>query len=195
MTGKRILLNQDVNPIWVSTKRFAALRFFVLESLLTLFQKMTFMVVRYYIKKRRLQMKKTVFLALLISVMLCLASTTSFAEILIIANQNVHENSLSNEEVKQIFLGKTVKWGDGSGIQFAVLKGDFHKTFLKEYIKRSSSQYNNHWKMMVFTGKGMKPTAFETEKEMVQYIAETDGAVGYVSQRTEIGNVKTIDVN
>jgi ABC-type phosphate transport system substrate-binding protein len=127
--------------------------------------------------------------------MLCLASVTSFAEVLIIANKNVPEDSISKTEVKDIFLGKTVKWADKSNISFVILKNDVHKAFLKEYIKRSSSQYGNYWKKMVFTGKGMKPKAFDTEKELVQYVAETKGSIGYISKGTEMMNVKTINVN
>jgi len=140
-------------------------------------------------------MKNTFVVIFLMLVMLCLGSTTSFAEVLIIANKNVSQDSISKEEVKQIFLGKTVKWADKSKILFVILKKDVHKDFLKEYIKRSSSQYKNYWKKMVFTGKGRKPTAFETEKELVRYVAETEGAIGYISTGTEMMNVKTINVN
>ena len=118
-------------------------------------------------------MKNTYALILLILVVLVLGSTTSFAEVIIIANKNVSENSLTREEVKDIFLGDTMKWPDKTTIFFVILKSDVHKAFLKEYIKRSTSQYTNHWKMMVFTGKGNRPRAFETEKELVQYISET----------------------
>ncbi len=140
-------------------------------------------------------MKNTFVVFLLMLVMFFLASTTSFAEVVIIANKNVSEDSISKEAVKKIFLGKTVKWDDKSSISFVVLKEDVHKAFLKEYIKRSTSQYKNHWKMMVFTGKGRKPRAFDTEKDLVRYVAETEGAVGYVNKGTEIMNVKTINVN
>jgi len=140
-------------------------------------------------------MKNTFVVIFLMLVMLCLASRTSFAEVLIIANKNVSEDSISKVEVKNIFLGKTVKWADKSNISFVILKNGIHKDFLKEYIKRSSSQYKNYWKKMVFTGKGSQPRAFETEKELIQYVAETDGAVGYISKGTEMINVKTINVN
>jgi len=140
-------------------------------------------------------MKNTFVVTFLMLVMLCLASTNSFAEVLIVANKNVSQDSLSKEEVQNIFLGKTVKWVDKSNITFVVLKNDVHKDFLKEYIKRSTSQYGNYWKKMVFTGKGRKPIAFETEKELVQYVAETEGAVGYIHKGTEMMNVKTIKVN
>ena len=140
-------------------------------------------------------MKNAFVLIFLMLVMLCLTSTTSFAEVLIIANNNVSEDSISKDAVKDIFLGKTVKWSDKSNISFVILKNDVHKAFLKEYIKRSSSQYGNYWKKMVFTGKGREPREFDTEKELVQYVAETEGAIGYVSQGAERKNVKTINVN
>ena len=140
-------------------------------------------------------MKNTFVVIFLMLVMLCLGSTTSFADVLIIANKNVSEDSISKEDVKNIFLGNTVKWKDKSSISFVILKNDVHRAFLKEYIKRSSSQYGNYWKKMVFTGKGRQPRAFETEKELIRYVAETDGAIGYINKGTEMMNVKTINVN
>jgi ABC-type phosphate transport system substrate-binding protein len=48
---------------------------------------------------------------------------------------------------------------------------------------------------MVFTGKGQKPKAFKTDEELIQFVSETSGAIGYVSADVTIKNVKTITVN
>lgn len=134
-------------------------------------------------------------LGTILLVLMCLASTAAFAEVVVIANKNVSETSMSKDKVKQIFLGKVVKWQDGSRIRFVTLKGDSHKSFLKEYIHRSEAQYKTYWKKILFTGKGSMPKSFDTEQEMAQYVANTKGAIGYISKNTAAENVASISVN
>lgn len=128
-------------------------------------------------------------------VLICLASTAAFADVVVIANKNVSETSMTKDKVKNIFLGKIVKWQDQSRIHFVTLKGDVHKNFLKEYIGRSETQYKTYWKKILFTGKGSMPKTFKTEQEMTQYVANTEGAVGYINKNTASENVVTISVN
>lgn len=134
-------------------------------------------------------------LGTILLVLMCLASTAAFADVVVIANKNVSETSMSKDKVKQIFLGKVVKWQDGSRIRFVTLKGDSHKSFLKEYIGRSEAQYKTYWKKILFTGKGSMPKSFDTEQEMAQYVANTKGAIGYISKNTAAENVASISVN
>jgi ABC-type phosphate transport system substrate-binding protein len=119
----------------------------------------------------------------------------TFAKVLIIANNGVSQESLNKEEVQNIFLGKLVKWSDNKGIHFATSETDSHEEFLKTYINRSSSQYRNYWRKMGFTGKGRKPKAFKNDAEIIQFVSETSGAIGYVGTDAGLKNVKIITVN
>ena len=134
-------------------------------------------------------------LGTILFVLICLASTAAFADVVVIANKNVSETSMTKDKVKNIFLGKIVKWQDSSRIHFVTLKGDVHKSFLKEYIGRSTNQYKTYWKKVLFTGKGSMPKTFSTEQEIIQYVANTEGAVGYINKNTASENVATISVN
>ncbi len=117
-------------------------------------------------------------------------------DIVIIANKNVAESSLSSEEVKNIFLFKKKKWGNGQSIDFVVLKdGAVQEGFLKNYAKKTPSQFKRYFKTLVFTGKGKPPKSFATEAELIGYVASTEGAIGYASSGAKTGSVKTIQVN
>jgi len=103
----------------------------------------------------------------------------------IITNLNVKENKLTKKEVENIFLGKQTKWENGKKITFFTLKSsNTHKAFLKEYIGKTSSQYKTFWKKQIFTGKGKAPKSFTSEKDLINYISSTKGAVGYISNKT-----------
>jgi hypothetical protein len=47
---------------------------------------------------------------------------------------------------------------------------------------------------MVFSGKGKKPKSFKTSKELLDYVANTEGAVGYIDKDTVVVNVNTVSV-
>ena len=112
--------------------------------------------------------------------MLTVFTASTYAGEAVIANSST--GSLSADEVKSMFLGIMKSWPDGSKVTVAMLKsGNTHENFIKNMTGKSPSQYANHWKQLVFTGKGKMPSAQPTEEAMIAYIASTPGAIGYIS--------------
>jgi ABC-type phosphate transport system substrate-binding protein len=123
----------------------------------------------------------------------CAASTEE--AVVIIANENVPTSSLSIHEIRNIFLSKKTRWRGSSRIKFVVLNGgDVHNDFLKSYLGKTKSQYDNYYKNLVFEGKGKAPRAFSTEAEVVSYVSSTEGAIGYVSSGTNTQSAKIVIV-
>lgn len=113
----------------------------------------------------------------------------------IIVNRDVSSSSLSSDDVRQIFLGNKTSWENGEKIVFVVQeKTETADAFLKTFVKKSASQYDNFWKKQVFTGKGKAPQSFSSETELAEFISKTPGAIGYVSSGASTGKVKTIAV-
>ena len=48
---------------------------------------------------------------------------------------------------------------------------------------------------MMFTGKGQMPKMFAEEKKLIEAVASTEGAIGYISAGKETDQVKIILVN
>lgn len=118
-----------------------------------------------------------------------------FADVLIIVNKNVPDTTLSSKAVNDIFLGKRVKWSDNAQIRFVISSNDeLHDAFLKQYVKRSAKQFKAYWRNMVFTGNGSEPECFDSEDKLMEYVANTPGAVSYINAGTAPVNVNTITV-
>lgn len=117
------------------------------------------------------------------------------SEILIITNENVPISTLAKDDIKQIFLGKKTTWDNGEKIVFVVQdRTDTSDSFLKTYIRKSAYQYDIFWKKQVFTGKGKAPRSFSSDHELVQFVSQTPGAIGYVSYGSDTGKAKTVTV-
>ncbi len=115
--------------------------------------------------------------------MVCLfPASVAYADVFIIGNKNVANNELSTKEIKEIFLGKQKRWADNREIKVVLIdKSVVHKEFVEKHIHRSPNQFKNWWFNRVYTGKDRFPKAFDTEKELMEYVSKTDEAVGYVS--------------
>ena len=59
---------------------------------------------------------------------------------------------------------------------------------------KSDQALRNHFKTLVFTGKGAQPKAFANDADVVKYVAATKGAIGYVSESADVSGVKKIQV-
>ncbi len=137
-------------------------------------------------------MKKIV-IYLLASFFLIVA--VSHADVLVITNKSVNEKSIPKTDIQNIFLGKLSKWGNNTKIRCAISKNEaLHGAFLKAYVRRRPRQFIAHWKMMLFTGKGVPPKRFATTEELIEYVVVTKGAIGYIDSETIAENVNIISV-
>ncbi len=144
----------------------------------------------YVIKKMLFPVTVIMYVFMLIS----FPTTDVYAKIFIIINTSVDSENVTPQKIKEIYLGKRVSWdSDGSEIKFAFIKkSDIHKEFLDKYIGISEKYFVRHWRSLIFTGKGVPPKIFKTEKEIIDFVAENKGAIGYCSSNINNKNIRTI---
>jgi len=112
------------------------------------------------------------------------------AEVVVVTHKSVNTDNLDIKAIKKIFLGKKMYWEDNKKITLFILaKSPAHEEFVKKYLGKSTNQFTNYWKQLLFTGKGMLPHRVKDE-EMIARIRETEGAIGYVT-----ATLATEDVN
>ncbi len=120
------------------------------------------------------------------------------AEIVLVANKSVSNKQLNKIDIKKIFIGKIVTWSDGQPIKVVTLKksdtSGIHKEFVKSYIRKTPSQFRSYWKKQVFTGKASSPKSLKSQQDLISYVSETDGAIGYISSNIKPEGVKIIKI-
>ena len=123
------------------------------------------------------------------------AQVSRAAGIVIIANSSVQESSIDAGSIQKIFLGKKSTWSDGSKVIPVMLQsGATREAFLKDFVQKSESDFKTFWMQNIFAGKGTPPKNFNTEAELVKFVQDTPGAVGFVAAGTATGNTKTLAV-
>jgi ABC-type phosphate transport system substrate-binding protein len=122
------------------------------------------------------------------------ASAGVFAAPAVVANKDVAAEKIDAAGLKAILLGKKVSWdGAGGRVILAVLKsGQVADDFLTAAAGMSSSAFNNHWRRLAMTGGGTSPHSFETEDELLKFVASTPGAIGFVDEAKVDGTVAVL---
>lgn len=139
-------------------------------------------------------MKIQVIVAVLATIMLFPVLATA-GNVVLIGNPSVRESVLTKQDIKKIYLGKKRVWNDGTKVVFAInTDKDLFKLFLKKYVGKSPSQYDNFWRTKVFSGKRSSPLMLDGNQKIINFVSETKGAIGYVSDDSKLDNTKTFKV-
>ncbi len=114
----------------------------------------------------------------------------------LIANPSVPLKSVTLNEARALFYMRNSEWPDGSPITIFVLKDDnpFHRQFSKQKLRLFPYRLRRVWDRHLFSGAGRIPEVVENSREMINRVASTPGAVGYVDKESIDEGVQTIEI-
>lgn len=94
------------------------------------------------------------------------------------------------------FLKKSTRWPDDELIYPVDQSPDSgaRQRFSEQVLRRSVFAVRSYWQQRIFAGRGLPPPELESDDAVLRYVRSRPGAVGYVSDRAEIGGVKVLSV-
>jgi ABC-type phosphate transport system substrate-binding protein len=104
-------------------------------------------------------------------------------EIIFIVNEQNAISELSDVQISNYFLKKNRQWPSGVPVKFFDQMNDKEerKTFLKDFMKRSSRDVELYWiGQKLYTGNSA-PLQITSDFMMANVVARFPGAIGYVS--------------
>jgi ABC-type phosphate transport system substrate-binding protein len=114
-------------------------------------------------------------------------------DVVLVANKSVQISEITDADLRGIFMGTRTRFADGSHAVPVTLKGGpVHEVFLKNHLGEGPEEFRSEWRKVVFTGQGAMPKAFDSESALIEYVAATPGAVGYVSRISSQHRVKLL---
>nr|WP_228575606.1 hypothetical protein [Halomonas sp.] len=104
--------------------------------------------------------------------------------IVLIANHQVANTSLTQDTTRAIFAMRQRNWPDGQAVRVFVLpnRHPVHARFAKELLAVYPHQLQLAWDRMVFSGTGQAPSQVNSQSEMLERVATTPGALGYLER-------------
>mgnify|MGYP000485754019 FL=1 len=138
------------------------------------------------------------FAILIFFVVLGLAPSHSIASspVSIVVNSSVDINELSLKDVRAIFTMKKRLWVDGKQVRVFVLPDDdsLHKQFCIKVLGVFPRQLESVWYRLVYSGTGHAPIEVGSEQELLERVANTEGAIGYIQSVSENDKTKIITI-
>lgn len=128
-------------------------------------------------------------LILIFSIMIFTVITVN-AQISVIANKSVSE-TVNVTKVGNIYSLTATKWSDGSKIVVldngSNAKSDFYKG-----IGKDQASLKKEWMKKQLTGEAKAPESLSSDDEVLNKVASTPGAIGYVKSSSVNGTVKVL---
>ncbi len=97
---------------------------------------------------------------------------------------------LPAKTVANMFLKKSKRWDNGDLVVPVDLepRHPVRKVFTRAVHKKSITAIGSFWQRIIFAGRGVPPESKATEEEVLAFVAANPGAIGYVSDETELGD-------
>ena len=119
-------------------------------------------------------------------------SFNAFADIAVIVNP-ANNSTISQDDVKNIYLGKMKSFSDGSSIEPVNLEdGATKDAFDDKALNKSASQLKAYWSKLIFTGKAKPPATANNENEMIKAVSSNANAIGYIDAANVNDSVKVV---
>jgi ABC-type phosphate transport system substrate-binding protein len=139
-------------------------------------------------------MKKLLYVFLFVAVT-SIFTAGAQAQAVVIANPSVKSADVSKNDLRDVFTGASSSLKDGSHVTPVLLKqGGAHDDFLAAYIGKNDTAFRASWRSLVFSGQATMPKSFDSEAAVVEYVAHTAGAIGYIGKATPHEGVKVLAV-
>ncbi|HTY37792.1 MAG TPA: hypothetical protein VMH23_11815 [Bacteroidota bacterium] len=115
------------------------------------------------------------------------------AQVAVIAHKGVSVSAISASAAADIFSLSTKEWKDGSPVVVFDQKTEgATRTKFYEFIGKSPIELKKIWMRIQLSGEGKAPTIVGSDDEVVQKVASTPGAIGYVAASKASGDVKIL---
>ncbi len=133
---------------------------------------------------------------LLTAMILMAGAAPAAPSFLVVVNEANPISSLSQEELSDLFLKKSSRWGDGS-LVVPVDQGEdsqVRERFNREVHRKSAAGVRAYWQQRIFSGRDIPPPEKRGDAEVIAFVRNNPAAIGYISAAASTSGVKVLAV-
>jgi ABC-type phosphate transport system substrate-binding protein len=132
----------------------------------------------------RVQRSSSTGTRILVLLLVLAAAPQASAEpgVVVIVNVENPSRTLDRNTLIDVFLKKRSRWSGGVVIRPVdqARGAAVRRAFSEEVLGRSVAAVRIYWNRQVFSGRGVPPPELASDDEVVKYVANHPGAIGYV---------------
>jgi ABC-type phosphate transport system substrate-binding protein len=132
---------------------------------------------------------------LLVGLALSLAGELRAAEgFVVIVRKDEQDLVLERTLVADAFLKKRTRWPNGEVIHPVDQRRDssVRHHFSQSVLRRSVEAVRNYWQQRIFSGRDVPPPEVESDAEVIRYVRDNPGAIGYVTAATDADGIRVV---
>lgn len=106
------------------------------------------------------------------------------------------ETAASRELMSDAFLKKATRWPGGEPMRPVDLAhgNPVREAFSRSVLGRPAAAVRSYWQQRIFTGRGVPPPEVASDAQVLRYVQEHAGGVGYVSAAADPSTVKVLPI-
>lgn len=118
-----------------------------------------------------------------------------YADVAVVINKH-NALSVNESDISRLFLGKMKSFDSGENAKPVNLKfgNSIRKEFEQKVLNKSSQQVKAYWSKLIFSGRGKPPKEVTSDSEVIKFILENEGAIGYIDATNVTDDLKVIKV-
>jgi len=101
---------------------------------------------------------------------------------------------IDRQILEYVFLKKITRWPNKDNIRPVDLPIDsaVREKFTKEILQRSIVAIASYWQQAIFSGRDVPPVELKTDNDVMKYVAEHPGAIGYIANANNLNGIKVL---
>ena len=114
----------------------------------------------------------------------------------VIVNNANGTSSVPKKDLAQLFMKKTARWSDGTAVVAVdqTEKSSVRERFTQEVHGKSVSAVKSYWQQQIFSGRDVPPVEKASDAQVLAFVKQNPGAVGYVGESADTAGVKVVAV-
>lgn len=116
------------------------------------------------------------------------------AEIVVVCNPGYGGETLSAEQIREIYQGKSTRFPNGDPVKPIDQRGgsDERNQFLSQVMDKTESEMNRYWSRLIFSGKKRPPEVLESSDAVRRWVAKNPNGIGYIDDSYMDESVKVL---
>jgi len=128
----------------------------------------------------------------LLTLLLLIMSIQVQAEMVVVVHKDSVVDTLSQQQVTNIFLAKTNRTSTGHRVTpVELINSEYKSLFYEKITQKTLAQINSYWMSLIFTGKGKPPKKLDNIQSLIDELSVNSNAISYlpIDQTTTVMKV------
>jgi ABC-type phosphate transport system substrate-binding protein len=114
----------------------------------------------------------------------------------VVVNPGNPATALDRSEAARLFLKKITTWPDGTPVAVVdqARTAPVRAAFSRDVHKKDVEAVVAYWTTLVYSAREMPPPVKRSDAEVLEFVRQTPGALGYVSAEASLEGVKVVSL-